>query len=265
MKKAKKLLAFGLVACMTAFFAVGCGDKDNGNDQADVPEDAPTYKVAMEATFPPFDTTDENGKLAGIDVDLMEAIALDQGFKLEWQTMSFGGLISALKSSNIDIVASGMWANEERAKEVDFSDVYYESGLRLAVKADSDAVNSVDDLTTDMIVGAQIGTSGADEANKLKEAGKIKEAKIYEGLDAAMLDLQNGVIQGVINDEPVTAAYMKAQPDKIKQVGDKLTKEGYGFAVKKGNTELLDKINKGLAKLKEDGKYDEILANWISE
>lgn len=263
--KFKKLSVVAVISILAMIMVTGCGGekKDGGaNEQG---EGGETYKVAMEATFPPFDLTDKSGNVSGIDVDLMEAIAKDQGFKLEWKTMSFNGLIPALQSKNIDIVASGMWANEERGKQVDFSDVYYESGLMLAVEEKNNDVKSVADLKKDMKVGAQIGTSGADEADKLKKEGKIKEVKVYEGLDSAMADLQNGTINAVINDEPVTKVYIKEMPGKIKLVGEKLTKEGYGFAVQKGNKELLDKINKGLANLKANGEYDKILAKWVGK
>ncbi|MDQ9817072.1 transporter substrate-binding domain-containing protein, partial [Acinetobacter pittii] len=97
------------------------------------------------------------GNIVGFDVDLLNAIGEDQGFKVEWKSLGFDGLIPALKSDNIDIVASGMWANDERKKEVDFSDTYYNSGLVLAVKEDSE-VTDVNSLPKDAVVAAQIGT-----------------------------------------------------------------------------------------------------------
>ncbi|MEG0392656.1 MAG: basic amino acid ABC transporter substrate-binding protein [Anaerovoracaceae bacterium] len=222
------------------------------------------YKVAMEPTFPPFDTTDkETGKLAGFDVDMMEAIAKDQGFTIEWSDMGFDGLIPALKADNIDIIASGMFASEEREAEVDFSETYYDSGLVLAVKESNTTVKSVADLTPEMKVGAQVGTSGAEEAQKLASEGKIKEAKIYNGLDVAVMDLQNGTIDGLVNDKPVTQTYMKEKPGEIKIVGDNINVEAYGIAVKEGNKELLKKINDGLKNIKENGEFDKIYKKWF--
>lgn len=262
----KKLLAILLIIAMTFTFAA-CG---NGNDeQGEDPGtgDVPTiYKVAMEPTFPPFDTIDvETQELAGFDVDLMNAIAEDQGFELEWVNMGFDGLIAALQAGNIDIIASGMNASEERREKVDFSTTYYDSGLVVAIKEGNTAINGIDDLTPEMKAGAQIGTTGADLATELFDEGKISEAKIYNGVDVAVMDLQNGTIDVLINDLPVTKAYMDAKPGTIEIVGDVLNAESYGFAVQKGNTELLGKINAGMQNVIDNGTFDEIYDKWFEE
>jgi len=261
----KKLFAVLLILTMAIALAA-CGGGGSADDtSADASQaEAPTYKVAMEPTFPPFDTTnEETQELDGFDVDMMNAIAEDQGFKLEWVNMGFDGLIPALEAGNIDIIASGMNASPERREKVDFSTTYYDSGLVVAIKAGNTAIKSIDDLTADMKVGGQIGTTGGDLATQLYDEGKIKEAKIYNGLDTAVMDLQNGTIDALINDLPVTKAYMEAKPGTIEIVGDVLNAESYGFAVQKGNTELLDKINAGMQNLKDSGKFDEIYAKWL--
>ncbi len=261
MKKiVKKIMVLTLALGMTASLAACGTEAQAGSDGG---KEVPTYKVAMEPTFPPFDTVDEEGNLAGFDVDLMEAIAEEEGFKLEWSNMGFGGLIPALESGNIDIVASGMNASDERKEKVDFSETYYDSGLVVAIKKGNTKIKSIDDLTADMKAGGQIGTTGADLCQELQDKGKIKEARIYDGLDVAMMDLKNGGIDALINDLPVTKSYMDSQPGTIEIVGDVLNAESYGIAVKKGNKELLDKINHGMKTLKENGKFDEIYSKWF--
>jgi len=168
-----------------------------------------------------------------------------------------------LEAGNIDIIASGMNASPERREKVDFSTTYYDSGLVVAVKKGNEAIKGIEDLTADMKAGAQIATTGADLATELYEDGTIKEAKIYNGLDVAIMDLINGTIDVLINDLPVTKAYMEMKPDTIEIVGDVLNAESYGYAVKKGNTELLNKINTGMENLKASGKYDEIYSKWL--
>ena len=116
-----------------------------------------------------------------------------------------------------------------------------------------------------MKVAAQTGTTGANKVQELKDAGKIKEAVILDGLDTCMMKLINGDVAAVINDKPVTEAYMKKQPDKIKMVGEALNAENYGFAVQKGNKELLDKINAGLKNIKDDGTYDKLIDEWFNK
>ena len=200
------------------------------------------------------------------DMDLIKAIGEDQGFDVEFENLSFDGLIPALKAGNIDIVAAGMNKDDEdRQKEVDFSDSYYESKLFVAVTEDNTTIKSVEDLTPDMKVAAQTGTTGASKVKELKDAGKIKEAVILDGLDTCMMKLINGDVSAVINDKPVTEAYMKKQPDKIKMVGEALNAENYGFAVQKGNAELVEKINNGLKHIKENGTYDKLVDEWFNK
>ncbi|HHX13852.1 MAG TPA: basic amino acid ABC transporter substrate-binding protein [Clostridiales bacterium] len=263
MKKLNSSLKLILLLLLVLAFALsGCSSKAEKTDES-AEAAAAVYKVAMEPTFPPFDTTDpQTGELTGFDYDMMNAIAADQGFELEWVNMGFDGLIPALQAGNIDIIASGMDARPDRREKVDFSTTYYDSGLVVAVKADNTTITGMDSLTADMKVGGQIGTSGGDQAQKLADEGKVAEAKIYNGLDVAFMDLQNGTIQAIINDKPVTEAYILAKPDTIKIVGDILNSESYGYAVKKGNAELLDKINQGMQNLKDKGELQAIYEKW---
>ncbi|MEE3362514.1 MAG: basic amino acid ABC transporter substrate-binding protein [Anaerovoracaceae bacterium] len=258
MKKQIKLLLVCALAFVTVFTLTACGGDSGSGSSSEK-----TYVVAMEPTFPPFDTTDEkdSDKLAGADVDIMEAIAKDQGFKLEWKNMSFDGLIPAIKSGNIDIIASGMADTKEREEEVLFSDTYYDSGLVVAVKEDNNTIKSKDDLTSDMIVGAQTGTTGADTVQDMASKGQIKQAKVYNGLNEAVTDLQNGTIDALINDKPVTQEYI-SQKGGIKIVGKTLDAEHFAFAVSKDNTELCNKINEGLKNIKDSGEFDKILKKW---
>ncbi len=257
----KKSVIAVLLAMLLVFSLSACGSSDDSGSG-----DTVVYKVGTEPTFPPFDTTDDNQNIVGLDMDLIKAIGEDQGFEVKFENLSFDGLIPALKAGNIDIVAAGMNKDDpERQKEVDFSDSYYDSQLYVAVTVDNDSITSIDDLTPDMKVAAQTGTTGAEKVKELKEEGKIKEAVILDGLDTVMMQLINGDVSAVINDKPVTEAYMKKQPDKIKMVGDALNAESYGFAVQKGNDELLKKINDGLKNIKEDGTFDKLVDEWFNK
>ncbi len=268
MKSMKKFLSVLMILAMVLALAACSGDNSTSGGSADSSADsgfAEVLVVGTEPTFPPFDTTDDQGNIVGFDMDLIKAIGEDQGFDVEFRNLEFDGLIAALQSGTIDIAIAGMDASDERKEQVDFSDPYYESSLIVAVAADNNTIQSVDDLTPDMKVAAQIGTTGAKMVENLASEGKIAEAVILNGLDTAMMQLVNGDVQAVINDTPVTESYIAKQPDKIKMVGEEMEASApYAIAVQKGNTELLDKINAGLAKVQSDGTFDELLQKWMT-
>ena len=252
----KKLAALVMAALMLLALA-GCGGSQ-------APAEVPVYKALTNATFPPFDTIDEKtGEIIGFDMDLIAAIGEDQGFKVEFVDMAFEALIPAIESGNGDIIAAGMWSGDpERQARVDFSDAYWVGGSALLVKADNDTITGVDSLTPDMKVATQIATNYADDLMAIYEDGKLGEVVILDGFDTCVLQLLNGDVDAVMAGVDIVTAYMKQNPDKLKVVGDAEVYEELGFAVQKGNSELLGKINKGLANLKENGKYDELLKKW---
>lgn len=242
------VLAFSFTAC-------GTNEGSNAGDKK--------FVVGTEPTFPPFEFTDEkSGAIIGFDIDLIQAIAEDQGIQVEIQSLGFDGLIMAIQSGSIDIVASGMTIDDERKEKVDFSDAYINAGLALAVGANNNTIKSESDLSGKK-VAVQIGTTGAKKAQELKDAGIIKEIVTLNTVDLVMMELINGGVDAVINDLPVTKAYMGQQKGKIKIVGEPLNSESYGFAIKKGNAELLEKINKGLENVIKDGTYDKIVAKYF--
>lgn len=262
-KKLKLISLFLIIMMMSIFCLAGCGEKNTEGDSGD---EVVTYKAVTEPTFAPFDTTDEEGNIIGFDMDLMNAIGEDQGFKVEYVAMEFDALIPAVESGSADMITAGMNAMDPaRQEHVDFSTTYYDSGLVTLVKADNNKITGIDSLTKDMKVASQIGTTGADEVTSLKDDGKIKEAVILNGFDTCVLQLKNGDVDAVIIDLPVANNYMSKDADSFKIVGDTLNAESYGFAVQKGNTELLEKINKGMQNLKDNGKFDEIYNKWIEE
>jgi ABC-type amino acid transport substrate-binding protein len=259
MKKSifRKIGILALCVSMIGVFA-SCGSSSDSSDSSSSKKEK-TYNVVFEATFPPFDTTDDNGDPAGFDVDMMNAIGEKEGFKVKFTTMSFDALIPALQAGNADIIASGMNADDpNRQKKVDFSKRYYKSGLIVMVKKDNKTIKGINSLTSSMKVASQTGTTGATEAQKLQKQGKIKEAVILDGFDTCVMQLQNGDVNAVIIDKPVGEEYMNKHPNKFKAVGKVLDAERYGIAVKKGNKKLLKKINDGLNAIIKDGTYEKL-------
>ena len=227
-------------------------------------DSVPVYKALTNATFPPFETIDENtGEIIGFDMDLIAAIGEEQGFQVEFVDMAFESLIPAIETGNGDIIAAGMWSGDpERIARVDFSDTYWVGGAALLVKTDNPAITSMDSLNTEMKVATQIATNYADDLQAMVDEGTLGEVVILDGFDTCVLQLMNGDVDAVMAGFDIVNSYMKQNPDKLKVIGDVDTYEEMGFAVQKGNAELLEKINAGLANVKENGVYDELIKKW---
>lgn len=271
----KKIFNFILLALLVVSLVAisGCADKtanENTNQTAgQAVASAGTvnekvYVIGTEPYFPPFEYADANvsSEIIGFDVDLMNAIAADQGFKVEWKDLEFDALIPALQSGQIDIIVSGMTITAEREEAVDFTEPYINAGLALAVAADNEEIKSVDDLK-DKVAAVQQGSTGSQEAEKLKAEGKIGDIIYLAHVNDIILNIQNGRADFTINDLPVTQAYMSQNPGVIKIVDDEITSDAYGFAVKTGNTELLTMLNQGLENVKKDGTYDQIMDKYF--
>jgi len=271
MKNWRKVLV-STVLMGSMVLAAGCGG-NNQNQQAQQPaandgnnsEQATTYIVGTNPTFAPFEYQDEDGNMVGFDLELMEAIAADQGFEVKFKSLEFDALTAEIGNGSIDIIASGMSITKERQEVVDFSEPYIDASLSVVVAEDNDEITGVDSLKG-KVIAAQIGTTGADQCYALQEQGIVSESnvKILQDYDLCFLELTNGSVDAVINDIPVTQAYMAANPGQVKMVGESLADDKYGFAVDKGNTELLEKINAGLANVKASGTYDELLIKYIN-
>jgi glutamine transport system substrate-binding protein len=250
----KKINIFSLLLILSLLLAA-CGT--SGGKEGEV------VKVGVDTTYPPFEF-EENGEQKGIDIELIKAIAKDQGFKIEIEAMDFKGIIPALQTGELDVAIAGMSITDERKKVVDFSKPYFDAGLTLVVAKDNDTIQSPDDLKGKKIA-VKKGTTGAKFAQDLaKENG----ADVVQFNDSPSMfqEVSNGNADVLIEDYPVVA-YAIAQKDLgLKIVGDRLNGDQYGIAVQKGeNEELLKKINKGLAELKKNGEYDKIVNKYLGE
>ena len=255
------LLSFVLAACQPAATSEPVvTNQPAANSSVSTPEKT-TIRVATEASYPPFETVDENTKdLVGFDIDMMKAIAEKANLNVEFLNTPFDPLLAGIAQCQFDAAISAITITEDRAKHMAFSDPYINAGQILTVQIGNNSVTTVDDLKG-KTVGAQLGTTGAIEANKIEGA----TVKTYDTVDLAFLDLANGQMDAVIVDYPTTLNYVNKFSDKIKTVGDVFTDESYGIAVCKDNTELLGKINKALDELKADGTIKQLEAKWLSQ
>lgn len=253
----RKLIALLIVGAMTLSLGLaGCGQNSAKTTESKV------LKVGAEMTFPPFEFQEEGSKdYVGFDMDLIKAVAKQMGYEVQIQNVGFDGLIPALEAGNIDIIVSAMSITEERTKKVAFSKPYYKSGLSIITKADNTTINSFKDLEGKNI-GVQIGTTGAEEASKIKDA-KVRE---YNSNSECYMELKAGGVDAVVSDLPVNEYYLAKSGDKnAKLVGDILNAEEYGMAMTKKNTELTGKVNAALDELKKNGEYDKIHMKWFGK
>lgn len=254
MKKLTTALAFALALCLCAVLLAGCSGAGTGDEK--------TYIIATDTTFAPFEFQDDNQEYVGVDIDLIAAIAEDQGFKYELQPLGFSAAVAALESSQADGVIAGMSITDERKEKYDFSEAYYDSGVVMAIAANNSDIAGYEDLAGKQ-VAAKTGTEGATFAESIM--GEYGFTIAYFDESPFMYeDVKTGNSVACFEDYPVMG-YGIAQGNGLKMVTDMEKGSSYGFAVLKGkNTELLDMFNKGLANLKESGKYDEILAKYIA-
>ena len=209
--------------------------------------------MGTNAAFPPFEYTEGN-EIVGFDVTVSNLIARDYGKELKIVDMSFDGLIAALQAGSIDFIAAGMTATEERRKNVDFSEAYYSSKQVIIIRSDDTSILSVKDLTA-RTIGVQSGTTGEIYASDEIEKSSIKSFKT--GIDAS-LALKNGAIDAIILDELPAKEIVRRSPE-LKIVDDNFFTDEYAIAVKKGNTELLNSINKTIKTIKENGTYQKLI------
>lgn len=252
----KLMVLFVLGAFILSLGLAGCGKNSANTNSPKV------LKLGAEMTFPPFEFQEEGSKeYVGFDMDLARAVAKQMGYELQIQNIGFDGLIPALEAGNIDIIVSGMSITEERTKKVAFSKPYYKSGLSIVVKADNTSIKTFKDLEGKNIA-VQIGTTGAEEAKKIKNA-KVRE---YNSNSEAYMELKAGGVDAVVNDLPVNEYYLTKSGDKnAKLLGDIMNAEEYGMAMTKKNTELTEKVNKALDELKKNGEYDKIHMKWFGK
>jgi ABC-type amino acid transport substrate-binding protein len=217
--------------------------------------------VASDIAYPPFEF-EKKGKPVGFDIDLMREIGKRAGFTPEFQNVTFDGIIPGLGNNLYDAGAAAFTITKAREKKVDFSDPYFNADQSLMVQSGS-PIKSVDDIG-DGIVGVQLGTTGELKAKELKQQGKITgEVRTFDTITEAFSALENGQIDAVINDFPVSAYWAETSGrGSLEVVQTILTGEEYGIAFPE-NSDLLEPTNRALEEMKKDGTYAEIYEKWL--
>ena len=223
---------------------------------------AKVYVVGTDAAYAPFESQNEKGEIVGFDIDVVKAAAAKAGIEVKFINTPWEGIFNALAQGDRDMIVSSVTITDERKQTIDFSTPYFDAVQLIAVKADSKIAN-FDDLKKAK-VGVQTGTTGDEAVTKL--LGKTSTAiKRFESTPLALKELEAGGVDAVVADNGVVIHYVANNAGaKFKTVADKsFAPEQYGVAIKKGNADLVAKINQGLAGIQADGSYDKIYAQYF--
>ena len=226
---------------------VGCGKKDDNK-----------LVMVTEAGFAPYEYY-ENGEIVGVDVDIAIEIAKELGKELVIKDIAFDSIINEVRTGKADIGAAGISYSDERAKKVDFSINYSVSKQVVIVKNDS-FINSINDIN-DKKIAVQLGSVADTYVTENYKNAEIVRQKKYL---AAIEDLKVGKVDLVVMDE-LPAKEIIEKNSGIKILDGELTSDSYGMIVKKGNTELLETVNKVLNRLSSDGSIDNFIIKHTEE
>jgi len=263
-KKTGRFLLFGVLVVSLSVALLGCGTKNSGSS-TDVGEgeaggDAEVVRkliVGTDAAYAPMESMDEKGNIVGIDIDIVNAIAEAAGFEVEFKNIGWEPLFPAVDNDEVDFGVSSITITKDRQKSYDFTDPYFSANQLILVPEDS-SVTSFADLK-DKRVAVQINTTGHIVTRGLlgDTSSKIVAA---ETMPLAISEMSNGNADAVVGDNAVIIDYKANNPKvKMKTIEDaSFEKEYYGLMVKKGNTEIVELLNKGIQIIKDNGKLKEI-------
>jgi polar amino acid transport system substrate-binding protein len=265
-----------LVICMCIFLIVGlvagCGQtqqqgEQEGQEAGGEQTEKKVWVVGTSADYPPFESVDEKGEFVGFDMDLIREVAKRLDVELKIESMEFDSLIASLKQGKIDAIIACMSPDSERLKEADFTEAYYLTKHGILVKEDGKAeINELSDILK-YEVGVQTGTTMDKWITQKISEGAIPEAKVkrYTDANAGALDVKNGRLDAFLVDAPV--AYEKAKEIglvvALETVLDK--DEDPGIVLKKGSTEMLEKLNGIIKEMKDDGTIQQLEEKWIKQ
>ena len=239
-----------------------CGKQESAAPSASTAATTRVYSVGTDAAYAPFESQNEKGEIVGFDIDIVRAVAQKAGLEVKFVNTPWEGIFNALKQGDRDLLVSSSTITDERKQSMDFTAPYFDAHQLIAVKGDS-KVARFDDLKT-LRVGVQTGTTGDETISKLqgKNSTNIKR---FESTPLALKELEAGGIDAVVADNGVVINYVANNAvSKFKTVNDAaFVPEQYGIAVRKGNAELLGKLNLGLATIRADGTYDRIHAKYL--
>ncbi|KAB2450869.1 transporter substrate-binding domain-containing protein [Bacillus sp. CH126_4D] len=251
--KRKLLTIVASITLCTSFILGACSKESSTTSSSGEKE----FRYAMSGLYKPFNYKENDGKLAGFDVEIGEALAKKMNMKPAPITNPWETLIQGLKAKKYDAILGSMAITEERLKAVNFSNPYYRSGAQIFVAKKNTSISSPEDLK-----GKKIGVVKASTFKDLvaKHTDQITE---YDSDITALMDLEPGRIDAVITDQMVGLRMIKEGKSNIKEAGKPLNLDEMGIAIRKDDKEMVEKVNKALDEIIKDGTYEKISKKWF--
>lgn len=270
----RRMLRLPALLFAIALIGAACGDDDDdgggdatggaGGDASFQTIEEGTLTVCSDIPYAPFEF-EEDGELKGIDIDLMKAMGEELDLDVEFRDTDFDGIFASLAADNCDVIASSVSITDERKENNAFTDGYFEINQSLLVrKGEESSIQGLDDLEG-KTVGVQSETTGAAYAEERADDNGY-EVKEFTGADELFTALKAKQVDAVLQDFPINSYNAETSGDTaIATVFEEDEKEEYGFVVKKGNDELVDALNEALDALRDSGRYDDILEEYLGE
>lgn len=258
-----------LAALMTAAIAVaalaGCGASNKQDSKAEVKNDSKTFVIGVDDTFPPMGFRNKKNQIVGFDIDMAREAAKRMNLKFKVQAINWDTKEMELKNDKIDAIWNGLSITDERKKAMDFTKPYLENDQVIVVKKDSGIKTKAD--LAGKTVGCQKGSSAEDALMDDAVGKKIKggQATEFDENVSAFEDLNAGRIDAMVVDSVVARYYIAKHKSDFKVLGESLSPEQYGVAVKKGNTQMRDAIQRALDDMKKDGTAAKISKKWFGQ
>ena len=223
----------------------------------------PTLTVATDPSFVPFESMDiKTHKMVGFDMDIIRHIGKEAGFKVKLRTMNFNGIIPALQAHSVAIAIAGITITKQRAKKIDYSIPYYDSGLRIMVRSNNHDITKLSDLEGKRI-STKIGSTSYDYLHK--NVPHAKAIVPYPGTDQMYMAVMSGNVDAALYDAPNVLYFVKTKGHgRVKAVGPLYEGQQYGIAFPKGS-KWVAPVNKALKTMYKNGSYTKIYKKWFGE
>lgn len=263
----KKIAAAAAATAMvfSAVAAFGAADSETVASAKTEPQAQRTLRVGSLTVYPPFEFVDSTtGRYEGFDMDLIREVGRREGWDINIVSMSLDGLVPALISGNVDVAVSALTITPERAARVDFTKPYINAGLTvMTTRGNAPKIKSLKDLEGKCLC-AEIGSSGALFMKRIPNT----TIRTFNSAADAFLELNKGGCYAMLNDGPVNKYFLRQPASRsmnLVALDWVVSDDQYGFAVQKGNKELLQTLDRTLDEMKKDGTYDRIYDKWFGD